>query len=37
MIKGLPISGKKQFGWGRDSGAQAIENHLEEKTVCAII
>ena len=33
----LPIGGMKQSGWGRDSGAQAIENYLEEKTVCAII
>ena len=33
----LPIGGMKQSGWGRDSGAQAIENYLEEKTICAII
>ena len=33
----LPIGGMKQSGWGRDSGAQAMENYLEEKTVCAII
>ena len=33
----LPIGGMKQSGWGRDSGAQAIENYLEEKTVCAVI
>ncbi len=33
----LPIGGLKQSGWGRDSGAQAIESYLEEKTVCAII
>ena len=33
----LPIGGMKQSGWGRDSGAQAIENYLEEQTACAII
>ena len=33
----LPIGGVKQSGWGRDSGAQAIENYLEEKTICAIL
>lgn len=33
----LPIGGMKQSGWGRDSGAQAMENYLDEKTVCAII
>jgi len=33
----LPIGGVKQSGWGRDSGAQAIENYMEEKTVCAIL
>ena len=33
----LPIGGVKQSGWGRDSGAQAIDNYLEEKTVCAIL
>ena len=33
----LPIGGVKQSGWGRLSGAQAIENFLETKTVCAVI
>jgi len=33
----LPIGGMKQSGWGRDSGFQAIDNYLEEKTVCAVI
>ena len=33
----LPIGGMKQSGWGRDSGAQAIENYLELKTVCAVL
>lgn len=33
----LPIGGMKQSGWGRLSGAQAVENFLETKTVCAVI
>lgn len=33
----LPIGGMKQSGWGRDSGFQAMDNYLEEKTVCAVI
>lgn len=33
----LPIGGMKQSGWGRLSGAQAVENYLETKTVCAVI
>jgi phenylacetaldehyde dehydrogenase len=33
----LPIGGIKQSGWGRDSGADAVENYLEVKTVCAVI
>lgn len=33
----LPIGGMKQSGWGRDSGADAIENYLELKTVCAVL
>jgi len=33
----LPIGGMKQSGWGRLSGAQAVENYLETKTVCATI
>ena len=33
----LPIGGIKQSGWGRDSGADAIENYLEVKTVCAVL
>jgi phenylacetaldehyde dehydrogenase len=33
----LPIGGMKQSGWGRDSGAEAIDNYLELKTVCAVI
>ena len=33
----LPIGGVKQSGWGRLSGAQAVENFLETKTVCAVI
>lgn len=27
----------KQSGWGRDSGRQAIDNYIEEKTVCAFV
>jgi len=33
----LPIGGLKQSGWGRDSGRQAIDNYIEEKTVCAFL
>ena len=33
----LPIGGKKQSGWGRDSGHQAMDNYLDSKTVCAVI
>jgi phenylacetaldehyde dehydrogenase len=33
----LPIGGVKQSGWGRDSGHQALDNYLENKTVCAVI
>ena len=33
----LPIGGVKQSGWSRLSGAQAVENFLETKTVCAVI
>lgn len=33
----LPIGGMKQSGWGRDSGAQAVEKYMEVKTVCAVI
>lgn len=33
----LPIGGVKQSGWGRESGQQAVDNYLVEKTVCAVI
>lgn len=33
----LPIGGLKQSGWGRESGQQAVDNYLVEKTVCAVI
>ncbi|MFK8054348.1 MAG: aldehyde dehydrogenase [Woeseiaceae bacterium] len=33
----LPIGGLKQSGWGRESGQQAVDNYLIEKTVCAVI
>lgn len=33
----LPIGGFKQSGWGRESGQQAVDNYLTEKTVCAVI
>jgi len=33
----LPIGGMKQSGWGRDSGFQAMDNYLEEKTVCSVV
>ncbi len=33
----LPIGGFKQSGWGRESGQQAVDNYLEEKTVCAVV
>ncbi|MEO0995966.1 MAG: aldehyde dehydrogenase family protein, partial [Pseudomonadota bacterium] len=34
---GLPIGGLKQSGWGRESGQQAVDNYLVEKTVCAVV
>ncbi|OYQ31653.1 betaine-aldehyde dehydrogenase [Niveispirillum lacus] len=33
----LPIGGFKQSGWGRESGAGAIEKYLEIKTVCMVL
>jgi phenylacetaldehyde dehydrogenase len=33
----VPIGGYKQSGFGRDQGAQAIENYLQTKTVFAAI
>ncbi|MET0240943.1 MAG: aldehyde dehydrogenase family protein [Sphingobium sp.] len=33
----LPIGGVKMSGYGRDSGAAALDNYLEWKTVCAVI
>jgi acyl-CoA reductase-like NAD-dependent aldehyde dehydrogenase len=33
----LPIGGVKQSGYGRDSGAVAMDNYLEWKTVCAVL
>ncbi len=33
----LPIGGLKQSGWGRESGQQAVDNFLVEKTICAVI
>jgi phenylacetaldehyde dehydrogenase len=33
----LPIGGMKQSGWGRDSGALALDSYLEWKTVCAVL
>ncbi|MGK0498959.1 MAG: phenylacetaldehyde dehydrogenase [Oceanicoccus sp.] len=33
----LPIGGYKQSGFGRDRGAQAVENYLETKTIISSI
>ena len=33
----LPIGGRKQSGWGRDSGHEALSGYLETKTVCAVL
>lgn len=33
----LPIGGYKQSGWGRESGAGAIDNYLELKTICMVV
>jgi phenylacetaldehyde dehydrogenase len=33
----LPFGGYKQSGWGRESGALAIQNYLETKSVCMVI
>ena len=30
----LPFGGYKQSGWGREMGAQALENYLQTKAVC---
>lgn len=31
----LPFGGYKESGWGREMGAQALENYTETKAVCA--
>ncbi|MET0241200.1 MAG: aldehyde dehydrogenase family protein [Sphingobium sp.] len=31
------MGGVKMSGYGRDSGAAALDNYLEWKTVCAVI
>jgi len=33
----LTIGGRKQSGYGRDSGVQALDNYLDWKTVCAVL
>lgn len=33
----LPIGGYKQSGFGRDRGAQAVENYLETKTIISLV
>lgn len=33
----LPIGGYKESGWSRDSGAQAVDNYLETKSVCMVV
>ena len=33
----FPMGGYKQSGWSRDSGAQALDNFMETKTVVALI
>ena len=33
----LPIGGTKQSGYGRDSGAEALDGYLSLKTVCAVL
>lgn len=33
----LPIGGYKQSGFGRDRGAQAVENYLQTKTVISLV
>jgi len=33
----LPIGGYKQSGFGRDRGAQAVENYLETKSVISLV
>jgi phenylacetaldehyde dehydrogenase len=30
----MPFGGYKQSGWGREMGAQALENYLQTKSVC---
>jgi phenylacetaldehyde dehydrogenase len=30
----LPFGGYKQSGWGREMGAEALENYTETKTIC---
>jgi phenylacetaldehyde dehydrogenase len=30
----LPFGGYKQSGWGREMGAEALENYTETKAVC---
>jgi phenylacetaldehyde dehydrogenase len=33
----LPFGGYKQSGWGRENGAQALENYLETKAVTMVL
>ncbi len=33
----LPFGGFRQSGWGRESGAGAVENYLEQKSVCMVV
>jgi phenylacetaldehyde dehydrogenase len=30
----LPFGGYKESGWGREMGAEALENYTETKAVC---
>ncbi len=33
----LPFGGYKESGWGREMGAEALENYTETKAVCALL
>jgi phenylacetaldehyde dehydrogenase len=33
----LPFGGFKQSGWGRENGEGAVDNYLEQKSICMVI
>lgn len=33
-VAALPFGDYREFGWGREMGKKALNNHLETKAVC---